>query len=160
MFTRTQTRLLRWVTTVALFGLLTSSLWAAAPASETVPLICVTTINFDECEPVLIRAKIMDVDLKKGTLLVVEREVREMDVTSGGERLKTAYLTIEGKPEPRAAFRPGQYVMVKGFQHSDGYIAATVVQKIEKPADKKVKYKPVAAAKKASRRTPVATAAK
>jgi len=34
------------------------------------------------------------------------------------------------------------------------------VQKIEKPADKKVKYKPVAAAKKASRRTPVATAAK
>jgi hypothetical protein len=142
------------------FGLLTSSLWAAAPEPDKEPLMCVKTIDFDECEPVLIRSKIMDVHSRKGTLVVAEREVREMDVASGGERVRTAYLTIEGKPELRAAFRVGQYVMVKGFQHPDGYIAASVVQKIEKPSDKKVPYKPVTASKKKARKAPAGTEAR
>ena len=156
MCTMTQPRLRRSMITVALFAMLTSSLWAAGPAPEKELLICVTALNFDECEPVLVRSKIMDVNLQKGILVVTEKEVREMDVTSSGERMRTAYLNLEGKPEPRAAFRVGQYVMVKGFQHPDGYIAAAVVQKIEKPSDKRAKYKPVEAAKKASRRTPAA----
>jgi hypothetical protein len=146
--------------TVTLFGLLTSAPWAAAPEPEKESPILVTSIDFDACEPVLIRSQIMEVQLQKGTLVVSEREVREMDVTSDGEQVKTRYLSIEGKPELRAAFRVGQYVMVKGFQHPDGYIAASVVQKIEKPADKKAKYKPVEAAKKASRRTSAAVGAK
>lgn len=154
MFTRTQTWLLHWMMIAALFGLLPGSLWAADPEPDKELLILVTTIDFDECEPVLIRSKIMDAHLKKGTLVVAEREVREMDVTSGGQRVRTAYLNIEGKPELRAAFRPGQYVLVKGFLHPDGYIAASVVQKIDKPADKKVTYKPVLAAKKGSQKTP------
>ena len=120
----------------------------------------VKTIDFDECEPVTIRAKIMEVDVEKGTLVVVEREVREIDFDSGGHRIKTSYLNIEGKPEPRAAFRAGQYVLVKGFQHPDGYIAATVVQKIEKPAEKKTVYKPVAESRKALRRNPAAVQAR
>jgi len=152
MCTMTQPRLRRSMITVALFGLLTSSLWAAGPVPEKEPLIRVTDLNFDECEPVLVRSKIMDLNLQKGILVVAEKEVREMDVTSSGERMRTAYLNLEGKPEPRAAFRVGQYVLVKGFQHPDGYIAATVVQKIERPADKKAKYKPVEAAQKKSRR--------
>lgn len=160
MFTRTPTRLLLWVITAALFELLSNSLWAAAPEPDKEPLISVTTIDFDECEPVLLRSHIMDIHPNKGTLVVAEREVREMDVTSSGQRMKTAYLNVEGKPELRSAFRVGQYVMVKGFRHPDGYIAASIVQKIEKPADKKAKYKPVEAVKKASRRTPAATAAK
>jgi hypothetical protein len=159
MFTRAQTRLLRWIITLALFGLLAGSLWAAASEPDKEPLICVTGIDFDDCEPVLIRYKNMDVHPRKGTLVVAEREVREMDVTSGGERLRTEYLNIEGKPELRAAFRVGQYVMVKGFQHPEGFIAASVVQKIEKPADKKINYKPVTAAKKTPRKTPSATGA-
>lgn len=116
----------------------------------------VKTIDFDACEPVTIRAKIMEVDVEKGTLVVVEREVREIDFDSGGHRIKTSYLNIEGKPEPRAAFRAGQYVLVKGFQHPDGYIAASVVQKIEKPAEKKTIYKPVADNRKAMRRNSAA----
>jgi hypothetical protein len=151
-----QTRLLHWMMIAALFVLLPGSLWAADPEPDKELLISVTTIDFDECEPVLIRSKIMDAHLKKGTLVVAEREVREMDVTSGGQRIKTSYLNIEGKPEPRAAFRPGQYVLVKGFQHPDGYIAASVVQKIEKPAEKKTTYKPVAESRRASRRNSAA----
>lgn len=156
MFTMIQTRLLHWMMIAALFVLLPGSLWAADPEPDKELLISVTTIDFDECEPVLIRSKIMDAHLKKGTLVVAEREVREMDVTSGGQRIKTSYLNIEGKPEPRAAFRPGQYVLVKGFQHPDGYIAASVVQKIEKPAEKKTTYKPVAESRRASRRNSAA----
>jgi hypothetical protein len=151
-----QTRLLHWMMIAALFVLLPGSLWAADPEPDKELLISVTTIDFDECEPVLIRSKIMDAHLKKGTLVVAEREVREMDVTSGGQRIKTSYLNIEGKPEPRAAFRAGQYVLVKGFQHPDGYIAASVVQKIEKPAEKKTIYKPVAESRRASRRNTAA----
>ena len=154
MFTRTQTRRLCCVLTVALFGLLPSSLCAAAPEPDKEASIAVTTIDLNECEPVLIRSRIMEVHLTKGTLVVAEREVREMDVTSGGQQVKTAYLTIEGQPELRAAFRVGQYVMVKGFQHPNGYIAAAVVQKIDKPAYRKMKYKPVEASKKSFRKTP------
>jgi len=47
-------------------------------------------------------------------------------------------------------------VLVKGFQHPDGYIAASVVQKIEKPAEKKTTYKPVADSRKAMRRNSAA----
>ena len=116
----------------------------------------VKTIELDECEPVNIRAKIMEADAEKGTLVVIERQIREIDFDSGGQRIKTSYLNIEGKPEPRAAFRAGQYVLVKGFQHPDGYIAASVVQKIEKPAEKKTTYKPVADSRKAMRRNSAA----
>ena len=54
----------------------------------------VKTIDFDECEPVNLRAKIMEADAEKGTLVVVEREVRQIDFDSGGQRIKTSYLNI------------------------------------------------------------------
>jgi hypothetical protein len=152
MFTRTQTRRLCCALTVALFGLLPSSLWAAAPEPVKESPVTVTAIDLDECDPVLIRSRIMEVHLAKGTLVVAEREVREMDLTGGGQQVKTAYLNIAGQPELRAAFRVGQYVMVKGFQHPEGYIAAAAVQKIDKPVDRKMKYKPVEASKKSFRK--------
>jgi len=137
---------------VALFGLLSSTPWAAGPEHEKEAPIYLTSLDFDECEPVVLRSKIMEVHPQKGMMIVAEREIRAMDVMMGGRVLRTAYLTIEGKPKLPTAFRPGQYVLVKGFQHPEGYIAASMVQQIEKPVEKKMKYKPVEMNKQSSQR--------
>jgi hypothetical protein len=129
-------------------GLLPHLLWAARDEPGKEHLICVTTINFDECEPVLLHSKIMEAHSQKGTLVVAEREVREMDVASGNQRIKTAYLGLEGKPESRGSFRVGKYVRVEGVLHPEGYIAAFVVQKIDAPPERKMRYKPLDAGSK------------
>jgi hypothetical protein len=144
---------------LVVIGLPAKPAWPAEPlAKETA--ISVKRIDFDECESVDIRAKIMDVRPDRGTLVVAEREIRDMDVEEGGRRIKTTYQSIDGKPESRTAFREGQYVRVKGVLHPDGYVAAFSVQKIEKPVEKKMKYKPVAASQKASRKASASAAAR
>jgi hypothetical protein len=138
---------------LGLIGLTVNPAWSAQPEPDA-PAIIVKKIDLDECEPVKIRAKIMEVRPDRGTLVVVEREVRDMDVERSDRRIKTSYLSIAGQLEPRDSFRAGQYVLVEGFLHPDGYIAASVIQKIEKPVEQKTKYKPVEASKKAFRKTP------
>jgi hypothetical protein len=138
---------------LVLIGLTANLSWSAEPNAKE-PMHIVKTIDFDECEPIKIQDKIMGVNPERGTFVVLEREIREIDVEKGGRRIKTSFLSLSGEPEPRDSFRVDQYVLVKGFQHPDGYIAAAVVQKIDKPADRKMKYKPVEASKKAFRKTP------
>jgi hypothetical protein len=122
----------------------------------------VTVIDFNECEPYQIRAKIMDLHPENGTIVVAEREIRALDVVAGGKPIKTEFLTMDGKLESPSAFSVGQYVWVKGVLHPDGFVAAFVVQKIVKPQEEKFIYKPdmesQAKARKAGRR-PVAPAA-
>ena len=97
----------------------------------------VTAIDFDECEPYQVRAKIMDRHPENGTIVVAEREIRALDVAAGGKPIKTEFLTLDGKPELPSAFSVGQYVWVKGVLHPDGFVAAFVVQKIVKPQEEK-----------------------
>lgn len=132
------------------FGLavLVAACLLACPAGSTEPPKTetagrLTAIDFDECEPIQIRARIMEVRPEKGTIIVAEREIKSLDVEVGGRLIRTAFSNKEGKPEPKSAFRAGQYVMVKGLLHSDGYVAAFEVQKIEKPRGKMPAYKPV-----------------
>jgi hypothetical protein len=117
----------------------------------------VTAIDFDECVPFQIRAKIMELHPENGTIVVAERQIRALDVTAGGKPIKTEFLTMDGKPELPSAFSVGQYVWIKGVLHPDGFVAAFVVQKIVKPQEAKFFYKPVvdsqAKARKAARRT-------
>jgi hypothetical protein len=136
---------------LALLGLGIHPVWSAEPEPQE-PASLVKSIDFDECDPVTIRAKIMDIRADRGTLVVVEREVRDMDVEKTGRRIKTSYRNLAGQSEARELFQPGQYVLVEGFLHPDGYIAAALIQKIEKPVEKKMKYKPVELSKKSSRR--------
>ena len=100
--------------------------------------------------------------LKGGRSWCSKREIREIDVEKGGRRIKTSFLGIAGEPEPRDSFGVGQYVLVNGTLHPDGYVAAFVVQKIVKPQEVKFIYKPnvesQAKARKTGRR-PVAPAA-
>jgi hypothetical protein len=102
----------------------------------------VTAIDFNECEPYQVRAKIMGLHPENGSILVAEREIRALDVNAGGKPIKTEFLTMDGKPESPGAFSVGQYVWVKGVLHPDGFVAAFVVQKIVKPQAVKFISKP------------------
>ena len=138
-------------------ALLTAYGWLATPAESADPgpqafQNMVRIIDFDKCEPVRIQGKIMEVRPDSGTIVVVEREVRGVDVESGDGRIRTSYLNQEGKPGSGDSFRAGQYVRVEGVLHPDGYIAAFVVQEIEKPVEKKSKFQPVERNKKGSRK--------
>jgi hypothetical protein len=92
------------------------------------PLNILNHLDFDSCEPVYFRAKIMAVNHGKGTLTVAEKEVYRLDVGIGEHRLTTALLTLEGKPVSFTAFRVGQLVAVEGFAHPDGFVAASKIQ--------------------------------
>ena len=111
-----------------------------------------TTIDFDECEPFQVRARIMEIRPEKGIIIVAEREIKQLDVEVGGRLIRTAFLNMEGKPVPWNAFRAGQHVMVKGLLHSDGYVAAFEVQQIEKPQEKMAPYKPISSQNKLYRK--------
>lgn len=85
-------------------------------------------IDFDDCDPVRLRARIMGINPVNGALIVGEREIRTLDLHAGGKPIKTAFLNPEGKPESPAAFMVGQEVMVNGMMHPEGFVAAFVVQ--------------------------------
>lgn len=136
---------------LAALGLLVTPAESADPGSKEAPSL-VRMIDFDECEPIRIQSKIMEVRPDTGTIVVAEREIRGVNVENGDRRIRTSYLNREGKPESRDSYRAGQYVLVEGVLHPDGYIAAFVVQEIEKPVEKKTKYKPVELNKKGSRK--------
>lgn len=86
-----------------------------------------TELDFDACEPFRVAARIMEANEK---LMVAEKEIRLMDVSSGGNRRTTALLDYEGKVESLAAFHKGDLVLVEGFSHPDGFVAASKIQKI------------------------------
>jgi hypothetical protein len=122
----------------------------------------VTAIDFDECDPYQVQDRIMALHPQNGTIVVAERQIRALDVVAGGKRIKTEFLTLDGKPESPSAFSVGQYVWVKGVLHPDGFVAAFVVQKIVKPQEEKFIYKPVLESRAKTRKTgrrPVAPAA-
>ena len=133
----------------------------AAETENRAPATRVTAIDFKECEPYQVRAQIMDLHPENGTIVVAERQIRALDVVGGGKTIKTEFLAMDGKPESPSAFKVGQYVWVKGVLHPDGFVAAFVVQQIDKPQEEKFIYKPnvesPAKARKKARR-PIAPA--
>jgi hypothetical protein len=154
---------LKWLALLAVLSALClpAEAAAAAPGSENSgKAALLTAIDPDECEPFFVQTRIMEITRERGTLVVAERELREIDATVEGKRLKTELLGPDGKPEPAGAFRVGQYVKVEGFLHPDGYVAALVVQKIEKPVEPRLKYTPVEKSKKSLRRSAAAVRSK
>ncbi len=126
---------------------------AAAPGNEHPARAGrLTALDPEECEPFLVQTRIMEITRERGTLVVAEREIREIEATIGDKQFKTEFLGLDGTPETAAGFRVGQYVMVEGFLHPDGYVAALVVQKIEKPVEPKRTYAPVEKSRKSLRR--------
>ena len=141
------TRLKRWaalgLTALALAGLSATAASSADTGTHEAPAR-VTRIDFDASEPFQVRARIMEVKPERGTFVVGEREICETDVDNGADRLRTSYYDLAGKPEQRHPYRVGQYVWVKGYLLPDGYVAATEIRLIDKPAPAAVPYKPIA----------------
>ena len=100
---------------------------ADAPRKEVAGQVSV--IDFDDCDPVQMRAKIMGINPVNGAMIVGEKEIRLLDTHLGGKLIKTAFLDPEGKPESPAAFMVGHEILIKGMVHPEGFVAALVVQK-------------------------------
>ena len=94
-------------------------------------------LDFDACEPVRYQAKISEVNRAEGTLTVAEKEIYLMDVSANSKRLSTALLDLGGKPEPLTAFKKGDLVLIEGFAHPKGFVAALKIQKIQAVTERK-----------------------
>lgn len=95
-------------------------------------------LDFNECDPVKLQGAIMSLNPGNRTMTVAEREIRMMDVGSGDRRFKTVLMHTDGKPVRFESFKAGQMVLVEGFQHPDGFVAAAKIQKISAiPGSKK-----------------------
>jgi hypothetical protein len=118
---------------ILFFGI-TMTLFLCAPtgfaAEQPAVSYALRELDFDVCDPVRLQAVIMEKDQNKETLIVAEKEIRLMDVSSAGSRHITALLDYEGKVESIAAFHKGDLVLVEGFSHPDGFVAASKIQKI------------------------------
>ena len=126
--------------------------WSAAPLTKDVPAR-VTQIGFEDCEPFQVRAKVMEVRHERGTFVVAEREICEMDVVTGNGRQQTTYYDLTGKAEAKRHYRVGQYLLVKGYLMPAGNVAAIEVREIEQPKEKRIPYKPIANQGRAARRS-------
>ena len=68
---------------------------------------------------------------------MAEKEICLMDVSANGKRLASALLDVDGNPEPLTAFKKGDLVLVEGFAHPNGFVAASIIQKIKAVAERK-----------------------
>lgn len=98
-----------------------------------------TEIDFDDCDPFEVSARIMEVDPDAETFVVAEKEIRYVDLKTGERPIKTVHLDMEGKAQPDGRYREGEYVQVKGWAHPDGFVAAASIQRIAKPREEKSK---------------------
>ena len=125
---------------IALLGMATALLWGAptvfaAEKLNNSPVL--RELDFDACEPVRYQVKITEVNLVKGILTVAEKEIHLLDVSADGKRLTTALLDLNGKAEPLTAFKKGDLVLIEGFAHPKGFVAASKIQKIQAVAERK-----------------------
>lgn len=145
-------RLKRWTIVLAVLAILSPGTPAgAADRDDREAPARVTRIDFDGSEPFRVRAKVMEVRPAKGTFILAEREICETDVVTEAGHLQTAYFDLSGQPREKLAVRVGQWVLVKGYLLPEGHVAATEIRAIEKPEEKRVPYKPVAAQAKGKR---------
>ena len=126
--------------TLILLGVVIHLLWGAsagftAEKPDKTPVLRELDIN--ACEPVRYQAKITEVNHAKGTLTAAEKEIRLMDVNTNGNRLATALLGVDDKVEPFAAYKKGDLVLIEGFSHPEGFVAASKIQKIREVTERK-----------------------
>ncbi len=99
--------------------------------------------SFDDCDPFQARARIMEVNGKKAQLVAAEQTIFVVDWHFGDQQLTTELTDSDGHPIDFGAFQEGQWILVKGFQHVDGGVVASLVQRIappdlEKPVVRKI----------------------
>jgi hypothetical protein len=123
-----------------LLGITITLLWCASTgftAEKPIESPVLRELDFDACEPVRYQAKISEVNLARGTLTVAEKRICLMDVSANGKRLSTTLLDVGGKSEPFTAFKKGDLVLIEGFAHPEGFVAASKIQKIQTVTERK-----------------------
>jgi hypothetical protein len=97
-------------------------------------------LDFDNSDPVELRAKIMEIDHEKARLVVAEEVIFVVDFMIGEYRFFTEVNDAEGNPYIFEDFHEGDYVLVKGFKNADGVVMASLLQKAEKQR-KRIRHK-------------------
>lgn len=118
--------------TLALFclALMAGTLVIGRPTwAEELPKI-IRELDFNDCDPVKLQGVVMSVNRGNMTITVAEKEIRLMDIGPDDQRMKTVLLNLDGKPEKIESFKAGQLVQVEGFEHPDGFVGASKIQKI------------------------------
>ena len=118
---------------VLFFGIAILMLPITAPAESN----RFDDFSFDDCDPFLARARIMDVDGKKAQLVAAEQTIYIVDWSFGDQQLTTELSDADGDPIDFGSLRPGQWVLIKGFKHVDGGVVASLVQRIDAPQEQK-----------------------
>lgn len=121
-------------------GMTTVLLWGASAGFAAEKLekpVVLGELDFDACEPVRYQVKITEINRAKGTLTAAEKEIYLLDVSADGKRLSTALLNLDGKAEPLTAFKKGNLVLIEGFAHPRGFVAASKIQKIHSVTERK-----------------------
>jgi hypothetical protein len=115
---------------------------ASGPASagdKKIKKSTLTEIDFDDCDPFEVSARIMEVDPDGDFFVVAEKEIRYVDLSAGDRPIRTVHLDMDGKAQPAGRYREGEHVQVKGWAHPDGFVAAASIQRIAKPLEEKPK---------------------
>jgi hypothetical protein len=86
-------------------------------------------LDFDQSDPVELRARIMEIDHEKAQLVVAEEVIFVVDFMMGEHRFFTEVVDGEGNPHILESFNEGDSVLVKGFRTSDGVVFASLLQK-------------------------------
>ncbi len=89
--------------------------------------------SFDDCDPFQARSRIMEVNAKKAQLVAAEQTIYVVDWRFGDQQLTTEMADSDGNPIDFSALKEGQWILVKGFQHVEGGVVASLVQRIEPP---------------------------
>ena len=97
-------------------------------------------LDFNDSDPVELKARIMEINHEKAQLVVAEETILVVDFMIGEHRFFTEITDSKGNPRALEAFKVGDVVVIKGFKTSDGFVFASLLQKAEKrqrPVDRK-----------------------
>jgi len=121
---------IRFSAVVFWLGFMISLLGLNSSTCAQEPPQIIYELDFNDCDLVKLQGAVMSVNPKNKTITVAEKEIRLMDVGADDQRIKTALMNTDGKPEAIESFKVGHLVRVEGFEHADGFVAASKIQKI------------------------------
>ena len=90
-------------------------------------------IRLDDLEEVgvfEVQSKVMEVNASLNYLIVAERKIEIKDLQIGGQRYRPLLTDANGKTIALSSFKKGQWVFVRGFELTDGRIAAREVYRL------------------------------
>ncbi len=90
------------------------------------------TLDFDNSDPVELKARIMEINHEKAQLVVAEETILVVDFMIGEHHFFTEITDSKGNPRTLESFKVGEVVVIEGFKTSDGVVFASLLQKAKK----------------------------